>query len=243
MTDARTRAELLRLAATLATDPAEVEPFAPAGPAAVRALTEQASDALLAGHRSAFERVAALAERLPDALAASLAQRVLGPALAARSAAATRPEKAAQLARRLPAAFLAGVAEAIDSRHVAELLRRIEPAVARDVALELEARESWVPMGSLMAELSAEALTAATAALQDATILRTGFVVEDPARLTEVVANLSDERLRGLSAVADAAGLQAERADLVGRLGAAQRERVERLAVAAQPSASPREAS
>ncbi len=92
------RAEVLRLARVLGVEPDELAFLAGAPTEALAQLRNTVLDRLLERSRQEFERAVALADKIPRALAATLAQRAMGPVLGGRAAALITAEMAADLA-------------------------------------------------------------------------------------------------------------------------------------------------
>lgn len=222
VSDFRTQVEIRRLARVLGCEAGDLTGLAVLSPADVRVVSERASDHLLEAGRPGFERVVALAGRLPASLSASLAQRVLGPALGARAAALLERERAVDLASRVSAEYLTEVAVRIDTRHVSDLVARIPPATVAEVARSLARRRAWIAMGDLVGHLSAGGLAAALDALSDKAILRTSPYVED-STVDDVIDRLGDDRL---AAMAELDGFEQELADIRARAGGSARTRL-----------------
>lgn len=226
MTALRTRAELLKLGRTLGAEPEALAFLEDADPADLRLLRECASEALFASDRVHFERVAVLSSRIPRGLSAQLAQHALGARLAARTAGLVDPSVATDLARRLPTPFLADIATHADPRALAPLLGHLPAEQVAAVTEELAARQEWLTMGAFVGHLDDRALAAAIGVLDGEALLRTGFVMDDPGRVADVLALLDDDRLRDLLETAAAHGLWAEALELALEGGAQQRPRL-----------------
>lgn len=95
-------AEILRLARVLGVAPGDLDVLDPVPLESVRELRDTVQDRLLARNHDQFARAVALADRVPGALAAKLAQHAMGSVLGGRAAALLTPAKAAELAHRLP---------------------------------------------------------------------------------------------------------------------------------------------
>jgi hypothetical protein len=189
------RAEVLRLAHVLGADPDQLAALEAVPPADVRRLREQCADALFQAGHEAFRRAAAVAEKLPGPLVAQLAQRALGAALSARTAAVLDGDRAVDLARRLPPDFLAEIAVHLDLRKLSGVVARVEPERVAGVARELARREEWVVMAALVDHLSDGGLDAALGTLDDEAILATGFLLEDSAAVLRRAGPAHRERL------------------------------------------------
>ena len=224
------RAEQVRLARTLGVEPTELEFLMGASEADLRALREAVAEQLFARDRRHFEGMVKLAKRLPAPLAATLAQRALGPRLAAGAANVLPPEMAKDMIKRLPAPFLADVAGHADVRRIAPLLAKVPPETTREIARLLAQRGEWVVMGAFVSHLNKQSLEAAISVLDAEALLRTGFVIEDKPKVVDAtVRMLSDQRLNDYARQAVELDLLPEALDLAGHL---TRRQVKRLAQA-----------
>lgn len=226
MSELAHRSETLRLARVLGVDETELAFLADVPPQALAELRCEILDRLLERSRRDFERAVALADRVPGALAAVLAEKAMGPVLGGRAAALLRAEKAADLASRLPPEFLADVATHVDLRHVGPLIGGIPVKTMAGASRVLQARGEWIVLSAFVVYVPDVKLGELLGLFDGETLLRAGFVIEDPSRLDAVVALLSDSRLDELLDAATEHELWTEAVSLVGHLGPAQRDRV-----------------
>ncbi|TDP97911.1 hypothetical protein [Labedaea rhizosphaerae] len=224
MTAAETHAELMKLGRLLGVPPARLSGLEAAAPADLRALRGQVGERLFAADREAFARVGLLARTIPAAISAKVAEKVLSPMLAARATESLSPEKAGELAGRLPASFLADVAQHLDPMRTADVVVGVPAAKIVEVAAELARREDWVTMGEFVGHLPAATLRATMSALDGAAMLQVWFVLDAKDRLDEIAAMLTDEQAAALVAAAD--GLDEQFADLLAHLSPEQRARL-----------------
>lgn len=229
MSGIRTEVELQRLERVLGPDTRTVKALACLSPQDLRVLTDAVSDHLLEAGRPGFQTMVALADRLPGAVSASLAERVLGPELGARAAALLSARRAVDLAGRVSAEFLTDVAVLIDARHVSELIAHIPTPTIEEVARRLGEREEWIAMGSLVNHVSAPGLEAALAVLGDEDILRVAPFV-DGGVIDRVVGLLPDARLASMAALTRHEALLE---DILARVGGKGRARILAVAPAA----------
>ncbi|HWC86841.1 MAG TPA: hypothetical protein VG388_09900, partial [Solirubrobacteraceae bacterium] len=129
------------------------------------------------------------------------------------------PSKAVDIAKRLPASFLADIAVELDPRRAREVIERMPAWQVGEVAAELTRRSEHVAMGRFVAYLGDEAITAAMEQIDDPGLLRIAFVMEGKDRLDHVVSLLPEQRLAGVMRAADRAGLWPEALDLLDHLG------------------------
>ncbi len=196
--DLATRAELLKLARILDTEPAELTFLARHDASRLRALRQSVTDALFEKFRASFSGFARLSTLLPLALSARVSERVLGPMLSGRVAGEMPSERAIDLAARLPDTFLAETCLALDPERSKAII--VGMPVDRVVAITriLQARGEYITMGRFVDVLPQTTLLAATDAIDsDEALLQISFFVEDTAQLTRVIEHLSESRRTG----------------------------------------------
>lgn len=217
------RAEVIKLARLLSADAEDLAFLEELPPAELRAFREHATDRLFDAGGRTLGRVASAARLLPSGLVATIAERAFGPLLCARAAGAVDTAKALDVARRLPAPFLADVTVELDPRRVAAIIAEVPEALVVPVAAELGRREEHVTMGRFLAFVPDHAIAAAMGALDDEAMLRTAFVLEHKDRLDHAIGLLPPERLPGILRTASALDLWPEALDLLDHLGEARR--------------------
>jgi hypothetical protein len=223
-TDAvQARAEILKLARLLQRDPVEFAYLEAVPLDDLQALREQTTEVMWQANGAALGRLAAASRLLPAGLTATISERAFGPLLSARMAGLLEPERAVEVATRLPIPFLADIAILLDPRRASALIALVPAEQTADVTRELVQRGEYVTMGRFVGHLGDQAITAALAVMDDATLLRVGFVLEDKDRLEWLVGLLSDERLGRIVGAAAEHGLWLEALDLLGHLSPAQR--------------------
>jgi len=226
MSALESRAQVVKLAHLLGTEPEALPGLEEAPPDDLRALRALVAESLFASQRGAFQRAAALAGILPAALAAKLAERVLGPLLSARSAGLLEHGKATEMLEHLSPGFLAEVAVALEPSQASGVIGLVPIDLVTEVAVHLDRRDEHVTMAGFVDQFDEDTLTAAMAALSDEGLLHTGFVVEDKSRLDGIVGHLSDRRVQRIIEVVARKALWEEALDLTDRLGDEQRARL-----------------
>nr|MDQ3579299.1 hypothetical protein [Actinomycetota bacterium] len=108
---------------------------------------------------------------------------------------ALEPERAVDLAGRLPVAFLADVAAELDPRRIGGVLTTLAPARIVAVAGELVRRADFVTMGRFVGELPSGLLRATVVALPAEALLRTAVFSENDDRFPELFAMVTDDRI------------------------------------------------
>ena len=183
----------------------------------LRELREQATDRLFTS-APGLARAAAAAKLIPSGLVATISQRAFGPMLCARAAGGADTAKAIDVAKRLPAEFLADVAVHLDPRRTAVIIAEVPAEIVVPVAEELGARGEHVTMGRFLAFVPDHGIAAAIGALDDETMLRTAFVLEHKDRLDHAIGLLPPERLPGIIDTAGRLDLWSEAFDLLGHV-------------------------
>ncbi|WP_051471276.1 hypothetical protein [Patulibacter minatonensis] len=220
------RGEVLRLARVLGVDPSELDVLDGAGTAELRELRHAVADRLLDRSREQFSRAVQLGDLVPGPIAAKLSQHVMGPVLGGRAAALLTPQKAADLAKRLPPDFLADVACHVDIRKVQPLLAGIDRRTMADAGAHLRRREEWVVLGAFVGYVPDDVVADLLDGFDGEALLRSGVVIEDASRIDAVVGMLSEARLDGLLQAADEHGLWGDIVSLNVHLGDDQLRRV-----------------
>lgn len=216
---ARAQAEIEKLAGLLGAPQERFGYLQPLGEEPIRALREAATDRLFDADRGLFDRLAAGAAIVPDALAATLAQKAFGPLLTARITAAIDPKKAVAVARRLPHDFLADVAVALDPRRAADVLRGLPPDHLARTSRVLADREEWVAMGRFVGHLTDDAIRAVVERLDDRQLVHIAHVMEDREQAGRIAAIIGESRLRRMLQAAEAEGLTGDARELMALAG------------------------
>jgi len=193
------RAELVKLARALGTTTDDVTFAASLPTRDLRRLRRRVVGALYDEHRTAFRRVAAITRTLPVALNVRIALRAFSPLLAARVAGEMSPDRAAELANRMPVEYLAEACVHLDPRRAGPLVRAIDPGRVLAVVTELIDRGDFVTLGRMMDAATDRMLADLATTISDDALLRIGCYAESDARLTRAVAALPAERLRAIA--------------------------------------------
>ncbi|GAB3435298.1 MotE family protein [Actinophytocola sediminis] len=196
--DLARKAELSKLARTLDTTPENMGFAAALDHHQLRRLRERVAAALYDEHRTAFQRVAAITRMLPMPVNVRIALRAFTPMLAARVAGEMAPERAADMADRMPVDYLARAAAHLDPRRAAPLISRMQPDRAAAVVLELVVRGEYITLGHLLDAATAWLVRDVATVISDEALLRIGFYAESDDQLTQTVKVLPPDRLRGI---------------------------------------------
>lgn len=225
--DIAREAELGRLARVLGVETDALDVLADAEPEDLRALTQSIAEHLHHRHAGAFDRAIAVAGKLPSAMTAKLAQHAMGPALSARAAGLLEAKQAADLAKRLPALFLADVATHADLRQVGPLVDGISPEVMGEAGAQLREREEWIVLGAFVGHVDEGALVELLGVFDAEALLRIGPYVDATSRFDTIFGALSDERLDELVAAAAVRDLGSQLEAMVEHLSDDQAARLD----------------
>jgi hypothetical protein len=201
VSDLELEAEILKLARLLERDPESLSYLARVPSADLRSLRERVTEVLFTAHEPALKRLAAASRLLPVGLVASLGQHTFGPMLAARITGLLDPERAVDVAARLPVDFLADAAIELDPRRASAVVAGIPAKRISQITAELARRGEYVTMGRFVGHLNDASLAAALEVLDDEELLQTLLVMEDrpdPERLVRVTDRQRVERLAAL---------------------------------------------
>lgn len=227
-----TRAEVIKLARVLGTPADQLGYLERVGPEDLRALRERATDTLYEKDRERLHKLALASRILPASVASVIARWALGALLSARVTGLLTPAKAVEIAKHLPASFLADIAVELDPRRAREVIERMPARIVGEVAAELTRRGEYVAMGRFVAYLGDEAIVAAMGQIDDAGLLRIAFVMEGKERLDHVVGLLPEQRLAGVMHAADRGGLWPEALDLLDHMSEARKGALAEIATA-----------
>ncbi|RLK59374.1 hypothetical protein [Actinokineospora cianjurensis] len=206
-----TRAEIAKLARLLGEQAARFDYLAALSPEDVRAVRDQAAEVLFGANQALFERIGSASKLVPAALTAGIAQRSFGPLLSARVAGALEPDRAVDLATRLPVPFLADVAAELDPRRIAPVLGLLPITKVVEVGRELIRRSDHITTGRFVGDLPEPALQAMVTTLDDHSLLHTAIYTDSTDRLPALFALIPDSRLPGIATIiATASGEFAE---------------------------------
>jgi Mg/Co/Ni transporter MgtE len=147
-----------------------------------------------------------------------ISQHAFGAMLSARISGMLDPARAVDVAEKLPPSFLADIASELDPRRASNVIAGMPADQIVGVTRELTRRGEYVTMGRFVGHLGDDALLAAVATIDDATLLRTAFVLEERDRLDALADLISDERLEALLDAAEREALWPEVIDLLTHL-------------------------
>ncbi|MFC9997433.1 hypothetical protein [Nocardia sp. NPDC127526] len=208
-------AETTKLARLLGiTDATELDFLVDLPPAAIREFRERATDLLFDRDAKKLKGIASASKLVPVAISAKVAERAFGPVLCAATASTVDPHRAIDIAKALPARFLAECSVQLDPRRTADIIAAVPPKMVADVARELLARGDHITMGRFVHVVPEPALRAAAPVMSDVDLLRIGFLLEDKSAIDNVLHIVSD-RVAGIIRAAAEQNMWAEGIDLL----------------------------
>lgn len=196
-----TQAEILKLARLLARDPERLAYLGKVPLEDLRALRERVTEVLFTAHEAALRRLAAASRLLPVGLVASLGQNTFGAMLSARITGLLEPDRAVEVAARLPTRFLADAAIELDPRRASAVVAGIPPARISEITAELARRGEYVTMGRFVGHLDDAALAAALRILDDQDLVQTLVVMEERPDVDRLVRLTNRRRVARLAAL------------------------------------------
>lgn len=226
MSDPDVRAEILKLARLLEHEPESLSYLAKVPAAELRVLRERITEVLFTAHEPALRRLAAASRLLPIGLVASLGQHTFGAVLSARITGLLEPERAVDVAARLPTDFLADTAVELDPRRASAVIAGIPSERISEITGELARRGEYVTMGRFVGHLPAESIRASLGATEPVDTLQVALVLENKEGLEDLLDLLGPERLEEMIAAAQSAGLQLEALELLDLLPEARRREI-----------------
>jgi hypothetical protein len=212
------QAEVIKIARSLGLAPEALGYLLEVDSEDLARLREQVSQAMFAGSAERFTLIAAASRVIPVSVAATIAQRALGPLLGAQMAGLLDPARAVRLAGRLQPEFLADVAMHLDPARAAAVISELPADLVGEVATVLAGRGDFVTMGRFVSYLEPGVISATFSRIPDAAMLQSAFVMEGKDRLDAIVALLPPDRIPRLMAAARADELWAEVLSLIGYL-------------------------
>jgi hypothetical protein len=223
------RAEIAKLSRLLGRTPEQLEYLQTIPSEEIRQLREQVTEVLFSPN-GALGRLAGASKLLPVGVVATMAERVFGPVLSARIAGLLEPERAVQMAARLPTEFLAEIACELDPRRAHAVIARIPPDQIAAITRVLVQRGEYVTMGRFVGELDKTAIAAAVKAMDDGAMLQVAAVLENPESFHDLLALLPTQRLEHVIDTAAAEGLWPETLELLSQLADEERRRLIEIA-------------
>ncbi|WP_353941987.1 hypothetical protein ABII15_10335 [Streptomyces sp. HUAS MG91] len=223
------RAEVLKIERVLAVAPGTLSFLDGRSAADLRRFREQAVAALFDRAPDMIDRIAAATRLVPATVSAAIAQKALGPRLAGAVAGRMEPARAAAVIDRLPVAFTAEACAHLDPRRIPGIVDRLDEDLLVRIAVALAGRGDHLTMGRFVGHVRDSALLRIIPRVDDAAVLRTGFLIDRRDRLGRVVELMGQERLARVVAAASGAGLWPETLAVAGMVTGERRTQIAEL--------------
>lgn len=196
-------AERIKLGRLFGVAPESLEYLSTLDADQLRDLRQHLTDSLFDRTRASFHRVALASKLLPNGLVALIGEKVFGAMLCARISGLLPPDRAYDIALKLPDAFLADVSVELDPRSAREVIARMPAKRVAAIAAILVARQDYVTMGRFVDYLSRDVIREVIESIRDdAALLRTAFFIENKATLNALVDLLPIGRIGRIVALA-----------------------------------------
>lgn len=194
-----TRAEIIKLARLLKLNEEQLKFLETYQVPQIRDLRERMSAALYDSSRPHLVRVAAATKLIPVSLIAAIGEKFYGPLLCARVTGLMAPERAAEVAGKLPATFLADLSIELDPRSAKDVIALLPASLVVTVAREMLRRHEYITMARFVDVLSDQVIREVMAIIKDdCALLEIAFFVESPDRLDALINMMPPERLRSI---------------------------------------------
>lgn len=230
----RGRAETLKIARLLDVPPEELAFLQELPAEDVRRFREQCVAALFDRAPDMLDRIASATKLVPAGVAAAISQKALGPRLAAAVAGRLDAGRAADIIEKLPVSFTAESCGHLDPRRISGIVDRLDENLVVRIAVALAERGDHLTMGRFVGYLRDSALRRILPQVGDDAVLKTGFAIDVPERLGQIIELMGEERLASVIAAAATEGLWPEALAVAGMVTGEQRGRIASL-TAAQP--------
>lgn len=200
MNATETRVEITRLASLLGCSEESLAMLAHQPVEVLKELRDKLTDRLFDANRDVLLGLARTTKIVPGAVAAKIATAAFPTQLAARVAGVMETDAAVSLAGRVPVTFLADLAPKLDPRRVTSILHQLPAQLLVDAGELLGQRGEYIAMADFVAVLPLEQIGRTLGVLSDEALVRTGQVIEDPARLAAILELIPADRLPGIAA-------------------------------------------
>lgn len=236
MAELAARAETIKLARELSTEPDQLAFLHRVDPEQLRELRGTISAALFAAHEPKLRRLAAMSKLIPPALAAKITVATLPPMLCGRTAGFLEPPIAARLASHFPPEFLAEVSRFIDPVRTSRIIPALPDELILRVARVLLDRGEYIVLARFVAVVREDLAGQVIAMADGAQLLEASFYAEDRARIDPLMAYVADSVLTDVIRAADELDLFDEAISLLTFLGPDSLARLSQALIAADPS-------
>ncbi len=219
--------EINRIAAQLAVSVDELGYLRSASLAALTELRKSIAVSTIDQHKKLFERMARASALLPGAIAARIAEEMLGAEMIANLTPFMAPDRAAAISKRMSVSFQADVAVHMIPESCSELLATLDADVRIAVTRELLRRAEFAVMGTVVDYLPVAVVESLALEISEpsALLFITGFV-QDKSRLKNVTRRFDNQTLSMLVQIAEREAMMDVLIELECQLDDEERERI-----------------
>ncbi len=182
-----------------------------------------------------FAGLAKSSRLLPGKISGLIAQRALGPRLAAQVTGLLEPELAVNLAKHVSTPFQADLCQFLDPRRAGPVLRAMPVPVVVETSRELVSREEYITMARFVDDLLDAQIQAVSAILDAEALLWIGFYIESGERLSQLMAMLDDQAVLGTMRAAAENGWWPQSLSIMARANIQTAQRMTHLLADADP--------
>ncbi|MBU3064589.1 hypothetical protein KO481_24035 [Nocardia sp. NEAU-G5] len=230
MTSLESRAEVIKLARELQTEPERLDFLEGAAPEAIRAFRRSVHQRLDAPHRPMFRRIAKVGALVPGTLAVRIAMRYYGPMFVGMVATEVPPARAADLIGSVPPEFIADAAPYVDPEAVGPIVRGLRTEAMLPAMREMLRRKDYVTLARFVSAVSDELILEVLPSIEsgaDLLMIVLNSEISDVAGHFDIVlTRVDDDRIRSLVQAAADAGLFAETLTFLQFLSTPARARI-----------------
>jgi hypothetical protein len=190
--DLATRAEIIKLARDLSTDPEQLQYLAGVEASAVGELRRAIDAARFNRLRPQLLRLAGTVNLLPTGVTARIAKATIGPALSGRVASVLPLATAIKFVAHYDAAYLARIAPTLEPASGSAIIASVAPELAVEVAVELMRAAEFPTLGRLLSVVSRAVVDGLIARADPIQLLLLAYFADDHQLLDEILAAQAD---------------------------------------------------
>ncbi len=236
--DLELQAEREKLSRLLDTSAEELEVLDTIGVSGMRQLRTTVEAHIFDRGAKRFAGLAKSSRMLPGKISGLIAQRALGPRLAAQVTGLLEPELAVNLSKHISIPFQADLCQFLDPRRAGPVLRAMPVSVVVETSRELVSREEYITMARFVDDLLDAQIQAVSAILAADALLWIGFYIESGQRLSSLMAMLDDAAVLDTMRVAAANDWWPQSLSIMARVNEATAMRMTHLLAWADPELS-----
>lgn len=199
MSSLAARAEVIKLARELASEPETLDFLREAPADDLREFRQRLTHELDTPHRPMFRKLAQASKLLPNAITVKIAMKYFGPMLCGMVASELTADRAAALMNHIPVEFLADATQYVDPVAAESIIRGLDTEKMVPTMRELLRRKEYVTLARFLGAVTDEQLLSVVPLVETGEdLLMTGFYAEVNDRFETVVSELPEERIKSI---------------------------------------------